>query len=122
MANQKTILLVDDDPDVLSSLRNTLESSRYQVITAISGREGLNKFSIEKPALVICDIMMEEISSGIDFVKQMRENDKKTKIYILSDIGELVGNNLDIYKIGANGILQKPVNPDVLLSIVNQSV
>ena len=122
MNNQKTILLIDDDPDVLSSLRHTIESNKLQVITAMSGKEGLGKFIIEKPALVICDIMMEEISSGIDAVKQMREKDKNVKIYILSDVGVLVGNNLDVYKLGANGMLQKPINPDELMNIVKQSV
>ena len=122
MNNKKTILLIDDDPDVLSSLRNTIESSRYQVVTAMSGKEGLNKFNTEKPVLVICDIMMEEISSGIDVVKQMREKDENVIIYILSDIGVLVGNNLDIYKLGANGMFQKPINPDKLLTIIKHAV
>jgi DNA-binding response OmpR family regulator len=122
MATQKSILVIDDDPDVLSSLRSTLESSSYQVVTALSGEEGYNKFKDEKPALIICDIMMEQISTGIDTVKKMRAEDKDVKIYILSDIGSLTASNIDVYKLGANGILQKPINPDELLKIVKQAV
>ncbi len=122
MATQKSILVIDDDPDVLSSLRSTLESSKYQVVTALSGEEGLKKFKDEKPALIICDIMMEQISTGIDAVKKMRAEDKDVKIYILSDIGSLTASNIDVYKLGASGILQKPINPDELLKIVKQAV
>ena len=122
MANQKSILVIDDDPDVLSSLERMLESGNYPVTTALSGEDGLKKFKEEKPALVICDIMMEEISSGIDVVKQMREESKDAKIYILSSIGSLTASNIDVYQIGANGILQKPVNPDELLGIVKQTM
>ena len=118
MDAKKTILVIDDDPDILSSLRNTLESNNYQVNTALSGEEGLKKFNEEIPALVICDIMMEQISTGIEVVQKMREKDKNVKIYILSDIGEITNNNIDIFEIGCNGFWQKPINPDELLKNV----
>ncbi|MBN2038810.1 MAG: hypothetical protein JW864_02140 [Spirochaetes bacterium] len=86
MDKRKKILLIDNDPDVLSFLRNTIESDKYQVITAMSGIEGLNKFNIEKPVLVIYEMIKEEASYWMETVNLMREKDKNVKIYMLGNM------------------------------------
>ncbi len=122
MRNRKIILIIDDDPDFLSSLKTMLESVGYQVAAADSGAEGVRLFREKKPGLIICDIMMEKIDSGFRLVREIREMDKKVPIYLLSDIGKLTASNIDIYELGCNGTLQKPYDIDEMLKLVKQEM
>jgi DNA-binding response OmpR family regulator len=122
MQSKKVILVIDDDPDFSSSLKITLESAGYQVMAAHNGAEGLHMFDQHKPELVICDIMMEKIDTGIRVVREIREKNKKIPIYLLSDIGKLTSANIDVQELGCNGALQKPYNVDELLKIVKQEM
>jgi DNA-binding response OmpR family regulator len=57
MAERKTILIIDDDPDVLEGMRLPLEVQGYNVVVATSGEEGLAKVLECGPDLIILDIM-----------------------------------------------------------------
>jgi DNA-binding response OmpR family regulator len=122
MQNKKVILAIDDDPDFLSSLKMTLESAGYRVLAAHNGAEGLQLFNENKADLIICDIMMEKIDTGIRVVREIRDANKKIPIYLLSDIGRLTETNIDIYELGCNGTFQKPYNVDDLLKTVKQEM
>ncbi len=122
MQNKKMILIIDDDPDLLSSLKLTLESAGYSVLAAGSGAEGIKLFMESAPDLIICDIMMEKIDTGIRLVREIREKNKKVPLYLLSDIGRLTATNIDIFELGCNGTFQKPFNPEELLGVVKQSL
>jgi sigma-B regulation protein RsbU (phosphoserine phosphatase) len=122
MQNKKLILIVDDDPDFLSSLKAVMESNGFMVFAAESGSEGMRLFNEHTPDLVLCDIMIEKIDSGIRLAREIRERNKYVPVYLLSDIGGLTAANIDIHRIGCNGSLQKPCNPGVLLRIVRQEL
>jgi two-component system alkaline phosphatase synthesis response regulator PhoP len=62
MASTKTVLLVDDDPDILSALGTMLERTGYRVLTAADGNMGLAVAEREAPHLVIVDMMMPKKS------------------------------------------------------------
>ena len=115
MTNKK-ILVIDDDQDILDSISAVLSSKGYKVITAIDGNGGVNKFKSEKPDMVLCDMMMEKVDAGIKAAKVIREENKKVPIYLLSSIGEATSSNVSISEIGFNGVFQKPVDPDTLIS------
>lgn len=55
---QKTILVVDDEPDIRKSVKFILEANGYKVITAVDGEDCLNKLKLETPDLILLDIMM----------------------------------------------------------------
>ncbi len=122
MQSNKVILIIDDDPDFLSSLKVTLESAGYRILAAGNGAEGSRLFMENSPDLIICDIMMEKIDTGIRLVREIREKNRKVPIFLLSDIGRLTAANLDIYELGANGTFQKPFDPDELLHVVKQNL
>lgn len=68
----KTIMVVDDEPDVRDSVRTILEMNGYRVITAVDGDDCLKKVREVKPDLILLDIMMPGIP--IDkVVKQIRD-------------------------------------------------
>lgn len=114
--NAKKILVIDDDPDILDSVGAVLKSKGYKVITANDGASGVEKFRKEKPDMVLCDMMMEKVDSGSKWAEVIRKEDKKTPVYLLSSIGEATSNNISVSDLGFNGVLQKPVDPDTLLS------
>jgi DNA-binding response OmpR family regulator len=122
MPNRKVILIIDDDPDFLSSLKVTLESAGYRVLAAGSGAEGINLFMENNPDLIICDIMMEKIDTGIRLVREIREKNKKVPLYLLSDIGRLTASNIDVFELGCTGTFQKPYDTEELLRVIRQNL
>ena len=68
----KTVLVVDDEPDVRDSVRMILEANGYKVITAVDGDDCLKKLQEVKPDLILLDIMMPGTPVD-DVVKQIRD-------------------------------------------------
>ena len=122
MSEKKLVLIIDDDPDVLDSMKVALESNGFDTSTAMNGEEGLELASRIKPDFVFCDIMMERIDTGIDTAMKIREMYKNVPIYLLSDIGQITSLNIDIYGCGLNGCVQKPITSKEITSIVRHSV
>jgi DNA-binding response OmpR family regulator len=114
--NKREILCVDDDQDFLDSMRIIIESSDYVVQTANSAEEGLRKYKAGRPDLVIVDLMMEEVDSGVNFVKEIRALGPTPPVYMLSSVGDGLSLSTDYSALGLSGVLQKPINPQTLLS------
>jgi len=112
------ILLVDDDPDILESLRIVLEANDYCVVTASSGQEGLKAYRARNPDLVIVDLMMEEIDSGTNFVKELRASGNTAPVYLLSSTGDSLYSTVDASALGLTGVFQKPINTQMLLALL----
>lgn len=110
------ILLVDDEPDILEFLSYNLIKEGYDVYTAENGAEGLKRAKVEKPDLILLDIMMPEMD-GIEACAEIRkvESLKKTLIVFLTarteEFSQLAG-----YEAGADDYITKPVKPKVLMS------
>lgn len=119
MQNGKhVILLVDDDPDLLESLKVVLEANDYVVITAQSAEEGLRTYKKTDPDLLIVDLMMEEIDAGTHFVKELQALQNRAPVYILSSTGENLQETIDFSSLGLTGVFQKPINIDMLLTLL----
>ena len=103
-----TILVVDDEPNILELARLYLKQEGYQVETAVRGSEALAKLDTAKPALVVLDLMLPDID-GFEVCRQIR---KKSDVPILmltarrEDTDKIVGLEL-----GADDYLTKPFNP-----------
>lgn len=112
------ILCVDDDPDILASLRVVLEAGGYLVVTAASAEEGVDAYRRSRPDLIIADLMMEEIDAGTHFVKELQAMGNQAPIYMLSSTGDNLQAMTDFSELGLTGVFQKPLNPDVLLALL----
>ena len=82
MENYK-LLIIDDDPDILLSLKTILEKENYTVYTAKSKAEGLSLLSQKSPDLIILDIMMETNLQGYYMLDELRSTDKSAQIPII---------------------------------------
>ena len=83
MAAGPEILIIDDDRDLVNSIRIILESANYQIRAAHSGAEGYEKIQEKKPDLIILDVMMASDTEGFDLAYKLNRNDDYNQIPIL---------------------------------------
>ncbi len=112
---KNVILIIDDDADILEMLRLVLEKNGYQVEAAANAEEGLRLYMADAPDLVIVDLMMEEVDSGTNFVKDVRARGGQLPIYLLSSVGDMLNVNIDAGELGLSGVFQKPIDPASLV-------
>ena len=112
------ILVVDDDPDILFTMRIVLEENGYKMVEAKSCEEGLAVYKETEPDLLIVDLMMEEVDAGTNFVKELRLLGNNAPIYMLSSVGDDFSISTDYSELGLSGVFQKPIDNNVLLTIL----
>jgi CheY-like chemotaxis protein len=117
------ILIVDDDPDIVEAMKVVLESKQYEVATAKTGEEGLEKVKTEKPDLIILDIMMEKGDTGFDVCRQIKKNQsyKHIPILMLTAIKEKTGMDFkkeagDEIWLPVDDYVDKPLKPKELIA------
>ena len=126
MENTK-IVVVDDDPDIRDSLQVILEGKQYTVITASNKMEGMEKIKLEKPDLIMLDVMMSSPFDGLDMSRELKKEPQleNTPILMLTGIKEQTGIPLrstagDPDWCPVDGFLYKPFEPDTLLAEVDK--
>ncbi|MCK4330679.1 response regulator [candidate division WOR-3 bacterium] len=83
MAEQKLILLVDDDPSFLEATSTVLESFRYRTKKVMNPEECFESLKKELPDLIILDVMMARLDSGFDVCRRLKADDRTRQIPIL---------------------------------------
>lgn len=126
MENAK-ILVVDDDPDLTKVLQTILESEHYTVITAANRTEGMEKIRINKPDLVILDVMMSTCQDGFEMSRELKGNPecKDIPILMLTAVKDKFGIDFkssagDPAWLPVDEFLDKPAEPHVLLTKVKK--
>ena len=123
MAKRARILLIDDDPDFLESIRIVLET-KYEVVTAPSGDEGLQKASSENPDLILLDIIMPG-TDGFSVAEHLKQDVQLSGIPVLmltsfaERMGETSIPRSRGFELEAEDYLDKPIAPDELLKRVD---
>jgi len=103
---RKTILVVEDDPDVLSAIVKNLDHAGYRIITANDGMEGLKKVKSGGYDLVITDIVMPYVS-GTGVVSALKESNPHIPVIAITGYGEIPETMAVEQK--ADFVLSKPV-------------
>ena len=111
--NLKKILLVEDDPNFGTVLKEYLSINGYEVIHAKNGMEGFEKFKKSDFHLCILDVMMP-YKDGFTLAKEIREKNTEIPIIFLT-AKALKEDVLKGYKVGADDYLNKPFDSEVLL-------
>ena len=78
----KRILVVDDEPDIVTVLKMGLKRKGYEVITAYDGKEALEKAKAERPDLITLDVMMPEVD-GYTVCRELKNSDEHQAIKII---------------------------------------
>jgi two-component system alkaline phosphatase synthesis response regulator PhoP len=113
-----TILVVDDEPDIRELLRFHLVQEGFTVVEADNGRDALNAVRRERPALVVLDLMLPQMS-GLEVCRHLRLDDDTTTlpVLILTARGEEVDRVLG-FEMGADDYVVKPFSPRELIARV----
>ena len=112
----KTILIIDDDPDIRSSMRIVLEAEGFSIGEASTGEEGLKIAKNIEPDAVIVDLMMETVDAGSRLSQSLKQEGYAGPIYLLSSAGDTVRFNVDARDLGLAGIFQKPLDHKILVN------
>lgn len=124
----KKILIIDDEPDVLSYLQMLLSDAGYETVTATNGREGMEIAHQEKPDLVTLDVSMPE-ASGTRFYREIRQDPElaETPVVIVTAVTGFAGDPYGYEKFlsGRNlvpppdGFFPKPIEPEPFLEAIS---
>jgi len=115
----KTVLIADDEPDILEIISYNLRTEGYDTITAKNGDDALQKSSVHKPDLIILDVMMPN-KNGMEVCRLLRAQPafQNTLIIFLTALSDELSQVKGL-EFGADDYLSKPVSPKVLVSKVN---
>lgn len=123
-----TILIVDDDVDLVESLSDILKGKGYGVIGAYTGEEGFAKARAEKPGLILLDVMMAKENEGFEIAQRLRKDPATQRIPVILITGIRKAKHLpfgfepDEDWLPVKAVLEKPVAPEVLLSSIEAAL
>lgn len=113
------ILFVDDEKLITNALEDYLDGSKYQILSANNGMDGLHTFIEKKPDLVITDLIMPDME-GLEFIRKLLGINKKLPIIVVS------GNTLGVAYLetacvlGAKAKFTKPFDLEKLMRTVDE--
>ncbi|MEW5806457.1 MAG: sigma-54 dependent transcriptional regulator [Acidobacteriota bacterium] len=111
--------MVDDEDDILSSLRMILEYEGYQFIAARNGMEGLERVK-ENPDLILLDIKMPRMD-GMEVLTQLRRSHPLIPVVMISGHGTIAAA-VEATKIGAYDFMEKPLERERVLLIIKHAI
>jgi two-component system, OmpR family, alkaline phosphatase synthesis response regulator PhoP len=119
MDTQRTIMVVDDNPDIITIVKTILEGKGYNVLSASSGQELLNLLSNQKPDLIILDIMMPEMD-GLEVLGRLKGITETASIPVILLTAKVQYEDvLGGYKLGADYYITKPFTSTQLVNGIN---
>lgn len=113
--NFKTVLVVDDEENIVEVVKAYLKKEGYKVLTAYDGKEALNIFNREEIDFIVLDLMMPNIS-GEDVCKEIRLTSQVPILMLTAKVQE--GDRIYGLDIGADDYMSKPFSPKELVARV----
>jgi CheY-like chemotaxis protein len=126
--NKAKILLVDDDPDLVEAMRIALDEAGYECVHAHNGPQALELLPLEQPALMVLDVMMDDLTEGFQVVYRIRRPEPglahfaKIPIIMITSITRKTGMKFDPLTDGdflpVDDFVERPVQPTILVEKV----
>lgn len=113
------ILVIDDDPHILSQVRRILEQRDHETITATSGQAGLALFQQREPHLVLIDVDLTD-ADGFSLLIRMKERRRHIPVMMVAPASEVAV--VSALRQGADDFLSKPIVPEELLERVQRNL
>jgi redox-sensing transcriptional repressor len=117
---QPSVMVIDDDIDIVNSYKAIIEASGFRVSYAQNGEDGMKMVTKEQPDLIVLDIMMEKPDSGFIFLNELREKGLSIPVILCSSIAKATANILDVNQLNIKTILQKPVDLEELVNKIKK--
>ena len=100
------VLLVEDEPTLSMSIKDTLDGNEFDITLAANGEEGLSRYAEINPDIIVADIMMPKMD-GFTMVKLIRKTDTHTPVLFLS-ARSAANDVVEGFELGGNDYLKKP--------------
>ena len=113
------ILLIDDDAFYRGVLRQLLEDGGHQIIEAVNGPQGLERFRTQQPDLVITDMRMPGVDGG-EVIRKLRQMSRGLRIVAVSGAAPFHGPAPSAADVGADAILSKLSPLEEILSAIER--
>lgn len=120
MEKQKTVLIVEDEKNIVDILRFNLQREGYQTLEAYDGEDGLNKAKTEDPDIILLDVMLPKMN-GFDVCRKLREEGYNVPIIILTAREEETDKVFGL-EIGADDYMTKPFSMRELVARVAANI
>ena len=118
--DKEKILLIDDEPDMLSGCQKFLEAAGYAVVIAESGEAGIALFETENPDLVIVDLKMPRVD-GMAVLQSIMARDQEAVVIVFTGYGTIEGA-VEAIKAGAFDFIQKLFDPEEFLIVIERAL
>jgi CheY-like chemotaxis protein len=119
MDNKRTIMVVDDNPDIVTIVKTILEVKGYVVQSAFSGQEVLKLLEGQKPDLIILDVMMPQMD-GLEVLTRLKGDPGTASIPVILLTAKVQYEDvLGGYKMGADYYITKPFTSTQLINGIN---
>ncbi len=116
------ILVVEDDPDAVELIELSLTAADYEVMTAATGREALEKIAVRRPDLILLDLMLPDID-GFGVCEILRSTKTTATIpIVITSVWRSAGSRRLGRELGAFDYLAKPFRPDELIDRVRRTL
>ncbi len=119
MKNNK-ILIIDDEPNIRSVLKDRLEANGYQVIQAPDGKEGLKLTESTEPDLILLDLQMPKMD-GIEVLDRLKKKFPEIIVIVLTGHGS-IGLAVEAMKLGAFNFITKPCQSDHIIVAIQKAL
>ncbi|MFQ5543946.1 MAG: response regulator transcription factor [Nitrospiria bacterium] len=118
--NKKKVLIVDDEPDIVESIKFSLELEGFETLEAQDGEEGLAKARREKPHLILLDVNMPKMN-GYKVCRLLKFDETYKKIPVIMLTARTQDRDAQMgEQTGADEYITKPFDMDALMSLVKQ--
>jgi DNA-binding NtrC family response regulator len=115
-----TILIIDDELDTREVLKDRLESLNYRVLTAATGKEGLERLERENPHIVLLDIELPDMN-GLEMLGEIRKREHDITVVMITAYGT-IERAVRAMKEGAYDFIPKPFEPDHIALIIAKAL
>ena len=124
----QTILVIDDEPQIVKVLRSYLEKAGFRVATASSPAQAMERIAAETPDLVITDLMMSEVDSGFSLSRGLRDDPRTAQVPIIMSTSVTTALGLDftprsaadLASMKVDAYFDKPLDPAALVAKVRE--
>ena len=126
MSKEQKILVIEDDPDIITTVQMMLEPEGFEIIQAHTGSEGISRARLDRPDLILLDLMLERHDTGFTVAKTLKGDPvtRSIPIIMVSSVSERTGFSFDQQSDGhwmkTNDFLEKPYKREEILKKIRE--
>ena len=115
----RRVLVIENNQKDRREIRKNLEKNNYEVFEAGNEKEGIQQFLENPPDAILVRLIMEHMDSGIEISEELKMLNNKAPVFLMSRVANEMAGEVDYLKLGFSALLQKPIDTDKLIRLLN---